>query len=265
MKINLSRMFSVASPVGTVMASLLLAVGSTWAATAPAQIDSAVITSPTVLQIDGSGFGTVRPVVVLGGTPLYLLSFTDTVVFASVPVAVPAGSYALVITPSGGKDVSAPFDVTIGTTGPAGATGPAGPMGTAGVAGPAGPMGTAGVTGPAGPMGPAGVTGPAGAQGSTGPAGVQGLAGPTGAAGVQGLTGAPGPLGPAGPQGSIGPQGPAGPAGATGLPGTSHLYTGLLNANTDCGTFGCFCPGPHPHVCRRLWRFPPDLIWSRAA
>jgi hypothetical protein len=54
------------------------------------QIDSAsqiFATSPTQLQIEGSGFGSLRPTVVLGGTPLFLLSFTDTLVFASVPVA----------------------------------------------------------------------------------------------------------------------------------------------------------------------------------
>jgi hypothetical protein len=223
MKINLNRMFTVASPVGVVTASLLLAVSSTWGATAPMpQIDSAVITSPTVLQIDGSGFGTVRPTVVLGGTPLYLLSFTDTVVVASVPVAVPAGSYTLVITQGSGKDISASFDVTIGAAGPAGATGPAGP---------------AGPTGPAGPVGTAGVTGPAG---------LQGLAGPTGPAGVQGLTGTPGPSGPAGPQGFTGPQGPAGLAGAMGLPGASHVYTGVLDASTQCNSVGCFCPRAVP-------------------
>jgi IPT/TIG domain len=122
--------------VFTVLAATLPGAGTAWAATAPPpQIASAsqiFATSPTQLQIEGSGFGSLRPTVVLGGTPLYVLSFTDTLVFASIPAAVPDGAYALVLTsgdPKGGS--SAPFDVAIGAVGPAGPTGPAGPQGLA--------------------------------------------------------------------------------------------------------------------------------------
>jgi hypothetical protein len=77
---------------------------------------------PIQLQIDGSSFGSLRPTVVLGGTPLFLLSFTDTMVFASVPVAVPPGSSALVLTSGDPKSgSSAPFEMAIGAVGPAGA------------------------------------------------------------------------------------------------------------------------------------------------
>jgi hypothetical protein len=242
--------------VFTVLAASMPGARTAWAdKTAPPQIASAsqiFATSPTQLQIQGSGFGSLRPTVVLSGTPLFLLSFTDTMVFASVPVALPPGTYALVLTsgdPKAGS--SAPFEVAIGAVGPPGATGPAGPQGPAGSMGPAGSVGAPGAAGPAGAQGPAGPVGPAGSAGTPGATGAQGPAGPVGPAGPAGANGGMGPAGaqgPAGPMGlpgtagSAGPPGATGPAGPAGASGMSHVYTGSFNPNTNCGILGCYCP-----------------------
>jgi hypothetical protein len=245
--------------VFTVLAATLPGTGTIWAASAtPPQIASAsqiFTTNPTQLQIQGSGFGSLRPIVVLGGTPLFILSYTDTMVFASVPVAVPEGTYALVLTSAEPKiGSSAPFEVAIGAVGPAGATGPAGPQGPGGPQGPAGSAGAPGAAGPAGAQGlagPVGSAGPAGAPGATGPAGAQGSAGPIGPAGSAGATGTTGPAGargPAGPTGltgatgPVGPQGATGPAGAPGASGMSHVYTGTLSFPT-CTTGAALASG----------------------
>ncbi len=111
-------------------------------------------TNPTQLQIEGSNFGAVTPTVFLGPTPLFVLSFTETVVYASVPAAVAPGSYTLMLTAGGHNGgSSAPFEAAIGAVGPPGPTGPAGPTG---------PMGLPGTPGSAGAQGPAGTQGPAG-------------------------------------------------------------------------------------------------------
>jgi hypothetical protein len=64
------------------------------------------------------------------------------------------------------------LDVTLVSTGPAGAPGPAGPMGPAGSVGPAGPAGANGAQGPQGLPGVQGVQGPQGNTGSQGALGV---------------------------------------------------------------------------------------------
>ena len=258
MKFTLKRMLTNIS-MRNIAFALLVGAGTTWAG--PAGVTSPQIasasqlftTSPTQLQIEGSGFGAVSPTVYLGVTPLFVLSFTDTVVFASVPAVLPPGSYTLVLTPGGAKSTSsAPFEVAIGAVGPSGPAGPAGAQGPAGPSGPAGAIGAAGATGaagaqgPAGPIGPAGATGATGATGAAGAAGPVGPGGPAGATGAMGATGAAGPVGaqgPAGPMGLPGPQGATGPTGATGA-GTSHVYTGSFNPNTNCNFAGCFCPNP---------------------
>jgi len=176
MKLNLNRrMLLEVSAISSAIALLVLSAGASWAAagTTPQIVSASQIfaTSPTQLEIQGSGFGTLTPTVFLGVTPLFVLSFTDTTVFASVPAAVPAGSYTLVLTPAGAKTGSAPFEVAIGAVGP---PGPAGPQGSAGPIGPAGP---AGAEGPTGAMGPPGAAGPAGPQGPAGPTGATGPAG----------------------------------------------------------------------------------------
>jgi hypothetical protein len=123
------------------------------------------------------------PVVKLGTYPaLVLVSSSATSIVATLPTGVAAGTYPLAVV-SGAK--SGAIDLTIGTTGPAGAEGPIGPQG---------------IAGPQGPLGP---QGPAGTKGDTGAVGPQGLKGDTGA------------IGAVGPQGPIGPQGPQGPAGTS--------------------------------------------------
>ncbi len=67
---------------------------------------------------------------------------------------------------------AAVLDVALASSGPAGATGPAGPAGAAGATGPAGPKGDSGAAGSKGPIGP---QGPAGLQGPVGPQGLPGL------------------------------------------------------------------------------------------
>ena len=76
-----------------------------------------------------------------------------------------------------------------GAAGPAGATGPQGPIGLTGAAGPQGIQGVPGATGATGPQGPTGLTGAAGTTGLQGPMGPSGEAGVTGPQGPQGTAG----------------------------------------------------------------------------
>jgi hypothetical protein len=167
-----------------------------------------------------------------------------------------------------------------GSTGAAGAPGQQGQTGQQGPQGVQGTQGIAGAQGPTGPAGATGATGAAGlvwrgvwnpdpdfhyaagdavsfngssyialtANNGAQPNNPQYLgvlwstlssAGATGATGPQGITGA---TGLAGPQGVAGLTGAQGPVGATGTAGISHLYTGSLNANTNCSLLGCYCP-----------------------
>jgi hypothetical protein len=168
------------------------------------------------------------PVVKLGTYPaLVLVSSSATSIVATLPTGVAAGTYPLAVV-SGAK--SGAIDLTIGTTGPAGAEGPIGPQGIAGPQGPLGPQGPAGTKGDTGAVGPQGLKGDTGAIGAVGPQGLKGdigtqgpigLTGPkgdtgaVGATGPQGLKGDTGAIGAVGPQGPIGPQGPQGPAGTS--------------------------------------------------
>jgi len=89
-------------------------------------------------------------------------------------------------------------DTIMGTPGPQGEVGPAGPAGPQGLQGEVGSAGSQGLQGEVGPAGPQGL------QGEVGPAGSQGL---------QGLQGEVGPAGPQGLQGAAGPQGLQGEVG----------------------------------------------------
>ncbi|MGB7220403.1 MAG: hypothetical protein WBD07_16515 [Vicinamibacterales bacterium] len=119
------------------------------------------------LVIGGSGF---RPGVrvLLNGSDLRVDSLTERQIVARLPVALPPGSYRLVLDPRRG-DVER-FIVTIGAAGQAG-QGPQGPQG------PPGARGSDGSMGPAGPMGPRGPAGPPGPKGETGLPGAPGEAG----------------------------------------------------------------------------------------
>ena len=117
--------------------------------------------------------------------------------------------------------------VSVGATGPTGATGPQGDIGPTGPQGATGPTGSQGATGPIGATGP---TGPQGIQGVTGPTG------PTGSQGIQGITGPTGPTGAqgvTGPTGSIGNTGPTGPTGTTGAGGTLGYWGSFWDTTTQ--------------------------------
>jgi hypothetical protein len=166
--------------------------------------------TPATMTILGSAFGTSQPVVTLAGTPVDVVSYTDTAITVSLGSGgVTAASYLVAVTNSTTAK-SASFDAALGTTGPFGAQGPAGPAGPVGPTGPAGPAGPAGAAGPQGPIGAAGPQGP---QGGPGPQGPQGATGPPGLNGVPGYQG---------PQGAPGPQGPKGPTTGTPIQLTAY-------------------------------------------
>src|SRR3712207_4855983 len=103
---------------------------------------------PQTLNIFGSNFNAIQsgrasaPSVTLDGTPLAVVSRTDTTIVANTtPFRLfGPGTYLLKLESIDGK--FATMDVTLG------AQGPIGPQGTQGVQGPAGPAGPQGQTGP---------------------------------------------------------------------------------------------------------------------
>ncbi len=190
------------------------------------------------LTIRGVGFNTYyRPVVLFGTTTLPVVSYSSSVVVATLPANVASGTYALALNNLFFNCDT--FSVTIGVTGPQGPmglTGPVGPQGPAGATGATGAMGPQGPSGPAGATGATGATGPAGPIGLTGPAGPTGLTGPAGPQGPVGATGSqglPGQAGPAGPMGATGATGPVGPQGAQGP--TVYSTSILLPTNQNLG------------------------------
>jgi hypothetical protein len=153
----------------------------------------------TTINITGSPTFGATPTVVLGGTPLKLLSSKGGEIAAALPNALGPGNYLLSV--SGGSAATTDcFNVTIGSVGPSGPGGPAGP------AGPAGPTGK------------------------------DGAIGKDGKDGKEGKEGKDGPPGPAGPPGPVGPPGPAGAAtafptgfsilGDSPVPPNGFTYTG---------------------------------------
>jgi collagen triple helix repeat protein/IPT/TIG domain-containing protein len=120
-----------------------------------------------LVGIHGLGFGTDVPLVTLEGTPLTVVSNTNTQIVVNLPAGTVPGTYLLRVIqqvgsgPFGGLS-SAAFNATIGEEGPVGPQGPAGPAGPQGVPGPQGPDGPQGPQGAAGPQGPTGPIGPEG-------------------------------------------------------------------------------------------------------
>jgi hypothetical protein len=116
--------------------------------------------SKNQVTFNGSGFEPSKksPTVLFAGSPLTVVSFTDSQIVAALPMNTGAGNFTILIVNSLGEFL--PYELTYGSTGPQG------PMG------PQGPQGQAGAVGPAGPTGPTGPTGPQGMQGTQGPAGI---------------------------------------------------------------------------------------------
>jgi hypothetical protein len=175
----------------------------------------------TQITINGTGFGSKLPKVLLGTTALTVTQSSNTAITANLPPATPAGAYLLTVQNSETSLLTI-FTADIGQIGPVGPQGPTGPMGLPGLPGaigPAGPQGVAGPIGPVGAQGQVGPVGPAGQQGAAGPIGPAGAQGPVGAIGPAGPQGVPGPVGSTGPQGAPGPIGPAGQPGPVGPAG----------------------------------------------
>jgi len=126
-------------------------------------IQSPVIHEPSDSGVDWlqTGWGFANRIVPVGQFTGYeddgtAIPFLDLIPFRS-------GSLTIV-----NPDGSDAFTIDNTFTGPAGATGPAGPTGPAGAdgaTGPAGPAGADGAVGATGPQGPIGLTGPTGAPG----------------------------------------------------------------------------------------------------
>jgi hypothetical protein len=147
----------VVRPSGVLLAALCLAALPSRAQILLPVIESATVNyspTPNQLTITGKNLAPEKgsPILTLDGTALSLISHNSTVVVAKLPNGLAPGSYNLSlrtsILPVLGQ--SAPFTVTIGTTGP---TGPQGPPGEQGPAGSQGPQGNPGSTGAAGPAG----------------------------------------------------------------------------------------------------------------
>lgn len=109
------------------------------------------------VTFSGSGFEPTKksPNILLAGSPLAVVSFTDTQVVAVLPANIVAGNFTVMVVNSLGEFM--PYEVTYGSVGPQGPMGPAGPQGSQGPEGPAGPSGPQGSQGLQGAQGPPGV------------------------------------------------------------------------------------------------------------
>jgi hypothetical protein len=138
----------------TAVTLLLGAIASGQSTTAPRISGSIVNTTvtPYQLTIVGSNFGSIQPPVTLDDLPLTVISYTNTMVVATIPNSVVPGSYTLVVT-NGQNGQSGTSVTTIGAVGPQGPSGPQGPQGPTGPQGATGPAGSQGPTGPQGPAG----------------------------------------------------------------------------------------------------------------
>ncbi|HEY2468267.1 MAG TPA: IPT/TIG domain-containing protein [Terracidiphilus sp.] len=109
------------------------------------------------VTFNGSGFEPSKksPIVLFAGSPLTVISYTETQVVAALPANTIAGNFTILIVNGLGEFL--PDELTYGSTGPQGPVGPAGSQGAPGAVGPAGPTGPTGPQGLQGPQGPAGV------------------------------------------------------------------------------------------------------------
>lgn len=200
-------------------------------------------THPARLHISGANLAPVgrNCTFTLGGTPLAVLTQTNTLVTAQLPSVITSkpGTYVLEVgTCYAEPPTASGVPVVIGLQGPNGATGPTGAAGSAGASG---VTGFAGNTGPRGPTGPTGATG---ATGSTGAAGTAGANGPSGSTGPTGTIGATGNTGSAGSAGARGPTGPTGTTGVTGATGPTGPQgsAGAAGAVGATGPTGAIAP-----------------------
>ena len=130
------------------------------------------------ITIEGEGFGTIPPTVILGPYHLAIIFPSENMIVAQlpvdaaqIPVDLQSGQYQLTVIRND-DGMGASFSVSTGNVGPPGSPGPAGPPGSPGPAGPPGSPGPQGERGNAGPPGP---QGPQGERGNAGPPGPPGL------------------------------------------------------------------------------------------
>jgi hypothetical protein len=136
----------------TLTTLLLLAPLSVFAAVNPAVQNGTVNYAANQVTLTGSGFRPEKaaPTVELDGAKLKIDFSSNATIMATLPAAIPAGTFNLKVKNSDGKDTS--FDLAYGATGP---RGPAGAGGAQGLEGSQGPTGATGPAGPAGPAAPA--------------------------------------------------------------------------------------------------------------
>jgi hypothetical protein len=106
------------------------------------------------VTLNGSGFEPSRkaPTILFAGSPLTVISYTDTQIVATLPANTVAGNFTVLIVNSLGEFLR--YELTYGSTGPQGPIGPEGPQGQQGAVG---QTGSQGPPGPQGPQGPTGV------------------------------------------------------------------------------------------------------------
>jgi len=146
--------------------------------------------TPITFTISGENFSVNgAEQVSLGGVnhgyALSVDSFSEIQIIATTNEIIPSGDYLLTIILSNPQKTALNYDLTLGSVGLQGDTGPVGATG---------PQGLQGDTGLAGATGPQGLQGDIGPAGATGPQGLQGDTGPVGATGLQGIQGIPGPI-----------------------------------------------------------------------
>ena len=120
------------------------------------------------ITIEGEGFGTIPPTVILGPYHLAIIFPSENMIVAQlpvdaaqIPVDLQSGQYQLTVIRND-DGMGASFSVSTGNVGPPGSPGPAGPPGSPG---PQGERGNAGPPGPQGPQGERGNAGPPGPPG----------------------------------------------------------------------------------------------------
>jgi hypothetical protein len=107
------------------------------AATSPVILGATINYTTNQITATGLNFSPDNlstPTVVLAGTKLAVISFTDKTVIAELPSAISTGSYQLSITNN--QKLSGNFSITVGAAGPPGSPGPIGPQGAQGPPGP---------------------------------------------------------------------------------------------------------------------------------